>query len=134
LRYDIDFSEPIPKMVQRLRTEHRDFRLKLIQIEEASETSSHKAIEMLKAIRKPILRHAVEEARIIRIIMEKAKDQSEQSIKVIQEHRGIIEFLEKRISQLDDSIQDITIEIKTFGDDMRRGGNCFPLALKVDSM
>jgi hemerythrin len=133
LGYDIDFSELIPKMVQRLRTEHRDFRLKLIQIE-ASETSSHKAIEMLKATRKPILRHAVEDQSA-----EEAKDQSEQSIKVIQEHRGIIEFLEKRISQLDDSIQDITIEIKTFGDDMRKHFSeeeeiVFPLALKVDSM
>jgi hypothetical protein len=52
LEYNIDFSEPIPKMVQRLRAEHRQFRLELIQIEEANEVSSHKAIEMLKEIKK----------------------------------------------------------------------------------
>jgi hypothetical protein len=57
---------------------------------------------MLKEIRKPILRHAVEEeARIMRVIMQKAKEQSEQSIKVLQEHKEIINFLEKRISQLE---------------------------------
>ena len=42
--------------------------------------------------------------------MEKAKEQSEHSIKVMQEHRGIIEFLEKRISQLESS-QEVTEEI-----------------------
>ncbi len=48
-----------------------------------------------------ILRHAVEEeARIMRVIMQKAKDQSEHSIKVMQEHRQITEFLDKTISQL----------------------------------
>jgi hypothetical protein len=81
-------SEAIPKMVERLRAEHRDFRLELIQIEEASKFSSHKAIEILKEIGKSILRHeAEEEARIIRIIMENAKE-SEQSVKVMQEHEG----------------------------------------------
>ena len=40
-------------MVQRLRAEHRYFRLELIQIEEASEVSPQKAIEMLKEIKKP---------------------------------------------------------------------------------
>jgi hypothetical protein len=66
-------SEPIPKMVERLRAEHHDFRLELIQIEEASKFSSHKSIEKLKEIGKSILRHEVEETRIIQIIMENAR-------------------------------------------------------------
>ena len=101
MEYSIDFSEPIPKMVQRLKAEHREFRLQLIQIEEVSDFSWQKAIEMLKKIRKPILRRAVEEeARIVRVIMQKAKDESEESINAMQEHRGIIEFLDKRIPQV----------------------------------
>ena len=93
-------SEPIPKMVERLRAEHRDFRLELIQIEEASKFSSHKPIEILKEIRKSILRHEVEEeARIIRIIMEYAKEESKQSVKVMQEHRRIIDLLEHLLEQ-----------------------------------
>jgi hemerythrin len=140
LEYNIDFSEPIPKMVQRLRAEHRYFRLELFQIEEANEVSSHKAIEMLKQLRKPILRHTVEEeARIMQIIMQKAKEQSEQSVKVLQEHKEIINFLEKRISQLECSSQDIAEEINRFGDEIRKHFSeeeeiVFPLALKADSM
>jgi hypothetical protein len=68
LEYSIDFNEPIPKVVQRLRAEHRDFRIELIKIEDASEVSSQKAIEMLKKLKKPILRHTAEEARIMRMI------------------------------------------------------------------
>ena len=130
-------SEPIPRMIERLRAEHRDFRLQLIQIEEASNFSSHKAIETLKEIGKSILRHEVEEeARIIRFIMENAK-QSEQ-VKVMQEHKGIIDVLEKKISQLEGSSQEVTEEIKTFGDDMRRHFSeeeeiVFPLVLKAVS-
>lgn len=140
MEYKIDFREPIPKMVQRLRAEHRYFRLELIQIEEASELSPQKAIEMLKEISKPILRHAVEEeARIMRVIIQKAKEQSEQSIKVLQEHKEIITFLETRISQLESSSQDIVEEVNTFGDEVRKHFSeeeeiVFPLALKADSM
>jgi hemerythrin len=131
-------NEPIPKLVERLRVEHRDIRLELIQIEETSKFSSHKAIEELKEIGKSILRHEVEEeARIIRIIMEKTKE-TEQSAKVIQEHREIIDLLEKKISQLEDSSQEIAQEMKTFGNDMRKHFSdeeeiVFPLVLKVVS-
>ena len=140
MEYTIDFSESIPKMVQRLRAEHHYFRLELIQIEDASEVSPQKAIEMLKEIKKPILRHAVEEeARIMRVIMQKAKEQSEQSIKILQEHKEIINFFENRISQLEGSSQDIAEEVNTFGDEMRKHFSeeeeiVFPLALKADSM
>ena len=48
-------------MVERLRTEHRDFRLELIEIEETSKFTSHKAIEKLEEIGKLIVRHEVEE-------------------------------------------------------------------------
>ena len=94
---------------------------------------------MLKEIRKPILRHAVEEeARIMRVIMQKAKEQSEQSIKVLQEHKEIIDFLEKRISQLEGSSQEVAEEIKKFVEDSIKHFSeeeeiVFPLALKADS-
>jgi len=140
LEYNIDFSELIPRMIQRLRAEHHYFRLELIQIEGASEVSPQKTIEMLKEIKKPILRHAAEEeARIMRVIMQKTKEQSEQSIKILQEHKQIIDFLEKRIPQLEGSSQDIVEEVYTFGDEMRKHFSeeeeiVFPLALKADSM
>ena len=127
-------------MVQRLRAEHRDFRIELIKIEDVSEVSSQKAIEMLKELKKPIILHTVEEeARIMRIIIQKAKEQSEQSIKILQEHNGIINFLEKRIPQLEGSSQDIVDDVTKFGDAMRKHFSeeeqvVFPLALKADAM
>ena len=88
-------------MIERLKHEHRDFESRLLQIEESSRTNSKQAIEMLEDLGKSILRHAIEEeARIMRVIMQKAKDHSEQSIRVMQEHKQIIEFLDKTISQL----------------------------------
>ena len=48
MEYKIDFSEPIPKMIQRLKNEHHVFRLEFIQIEETSKANSEKAsIEFL---------------------------------------------------------------------------------------
>jgi hemerythrin superfamily protein len=126
-------------MVQRLKNEHHVFRLEFVQIEETSKANSEKAIEMLKEISKPILRHAVEEeARIMRVIMEKAKDQSEQSIKVMQDHRWIIEFLDKRIPQLEKSQEDGR-EIRRFVDNLTKHfieeeEIVFPLALRADSI
>ncbi len=49
LEYD---AEALPKMAERLRAEHRGFRLELIQIEQASKFSSE--------IRKLFLEHEVE--------------------------------------------------------------------------
>jgi iron-sulfur cluster repair protein YtfE (RIC family) len=71
--------------------------------------------------------------------MQKAKEQSEQSMKVLQEQKEIIIFLEKRISQLEGSSQDIAEGVNMFGDEMRKyfleeEEIVFPLALKADSM
>jgi hemerythrin len=141
LDYKVDFSEPIPKMIERLKHEHRDFESRLFQIEESSRTNSKQAIEMLGDLGKSILRHAVEEeARIMRVIMQKAKDHSEQSIKVMQEHKKIIEFLDITISQLKNFSQEESAKkIKTFVEDSIKHFSeeeeiVFPLALKADSM
>jgi iron-sulfur cluster repair protein YtfE (RIC family) len=127
-------------MIERLKHEHRDFESKLLQIEESSRTNLKQAIEMLEDLGKSILRHAIEEeARIIRVIMQKAKDHSEQSIKVMQEHKLIIEFLDKTISQLKTfSQQESAKKIKKFVDDSIQHFSeeeeiVFPLALKADS-
>jgi len=125
-------------MVERLRTEHRDFRLELIEIEETSKFTSHKAIEKLEEIGRLIVRHEVEEeARIIQVITEKVKE-PERLVKVIQEHGSIIDLLEKKISQLEDSSQEVVEEIKTLCNDMRKHFSeeeeiVFPLMLKAIS-
>jgi hemerythrin-like domain-containing protein len=64
--------------------------------------------------------------------------ESEQSVKVMQEHRGMIDLLEKKISQFEDTSQEVAQEIKTFGDDIRKHFSeeeeiVFPLVLKAVS-
>jgi hemerythrin len=141
LDYKVDLNEPIPKMIERLKREHRNFESNLVQIEEKSRTNSKQAIERLSDLGKSILRHAVEEeARIMRVIMQKAKDQSEQSIKVMQVHGQIIEFLDKTISQLQNFPQEESAKkIKKFVEDSIKHFSeeeeiVFPLALKADSV
>ena len=128
-------------MIERLKHEHRDFESRLLQIEESSRTNPKQAIEMLEDLGKSILRHAIEEeARIMRVIMQKAKDHSEQSIRVMQEHKQIIEFLDKTISQLKTFSQEESAKkIKKFVEDSIKHFSeeeeiVFPLALKADSM
>lgn len=124
-------------MVERFRTEHRDFRLELIEIEETSKFTSHKAIEKLEEIGRLIVRHEVEEEARIKVITEKVEE-PERLVKVIQEHRGIVDLLEKKISQLEDSSQEVVEEIKTLCNDMRKHFSeeeeiVFPLMLKAIS-
>ena len=76
----------------------------------------------------------------MRVIMYKAKDRSEQSIKVMQEHRQIIEFLDKTVSKLKDFSQEESAKrIKKFVEDSIKHFSeeeeiVYPLALKADSM
>jgi len=128
-------------MIERLKHEHRDFESRLFQIEESSRANLKHAIEMLEDLDKSILRHAIEEeARIMRVIMQKAKDHSEQSIKVMQEHKQIIEFLDKTTYQLKAFSQEESAKkIKRFVEDSIKHFSeeeqiVFPLALKAGSM
>jgi hypothetical protein len=48
-----------------------------------------------------VTRHAVEEeARLMRVIMQKAKDESPESIRIMQEHNWVMNFLKTNLEQL----------------------------------
>ena len=90
----------------------------------------------MKEVAKSILRHELEEeGRIIQIIKKKVKD-PEQSVKIIGEHRRIMNLLENKISQLEDSSKEVDEEIETFANDIRKHFSdeeqiVFPLVLKI---
>jgi hemerythrin-like domain-containing protein len=49
-----------------------------------------------------IIHHAVEEeARLLRVIMHKAKDESSESIKIMQEHNWVINFLKIDLNKIE---------------------------------
>jgi hemerythrin-like domain-containing protein len=134
----IDFSEPIPAMIERLIQEHGEIAPRLDQIGKATDESLDKAIKLLGDIGVVILRHAVEEeARIMRVIMKNAKSESEESVRIMQEHRWVSEFLERRLNDLHEiPPAQAQAEIHKFLSDLRKHfqeeeNMVFPLALEV---
>ena len=94
----IDFNEPIPQMIERLKSEHRSFESKIAEVQgNINNNDIEHAIEIVRSMTEKVTHHAVEEeARIMRIIMQKAKNESPESIKIMQEHNWVMDFFKKQ--------------------------------------
>ena len=95
----INFDEPIPRMIERLKSEHIVFESNLVQIENSIKMNNIKqAAQIVRDIGQKIIQHAVEEeAMLMRVIMKNAKDESSESIKIMQEHNWLMNFLNNRL-------------------------------------
>ena len=139
MSYKINFDEPIPDLIERLKKEHRQIESKLAALESIG-TVNEEAIHILDALGKPIVHHAVEEeAIVLRVIMHEAKEQSGESIKIAQEHNLIVDFVNKMIPQLATMPrQQAKHEVDAFIRSLRTHFSeeeaiMFPLALKAAS-
>jgi iron-sulfur cluster repair protein YtfE (RIC family) len=138
----LDYNEPLPKVLERLKNEHRELAAKLLRIEKLVESGDLKVVTTeLKVIKPLILRHAVEEeARLMRPIMWEAKDKAEDSIIVLREHRGIVDFLEHKLPSLTTLPERVARrEVGIFVKELRKHHQeeektLFPLALKANSI
>jgi hemerythrin-like domain-containing protein len=107
IRKRINFDEPIYDMIERLKSEHRNFETKLQEVEIAINNSDKDkdipcAIKIIRSMSESIIHHAVEEeARLMRVIMHKAKDESSESIKIMQEHNWVINFLKVNLVEIE---------------------------------
>lgn len=146
MNYKINFNEPIPQMIDRLKQEHDNLKVSFERIEKfVNENKIKEAIEAIRNMRESIIRHAVEEeARIMRVIMQKAKEESSESIKIMQEHNWVIDFLKHKLQNVENEIylqqqqQEIKKEIREFIANLRNHfleeeQFVFPLALKAYS-
>jgi hypothetical protein len=99
----INFDEPIPEMIERLEMEHKDFESRLAEVETNVDANNIiRAVEIIRSISDKIIRHAVEEeARLMRVIMQKAKKESAESVKIMQEHNWIMNFLKNKLIMLE---------------------------------
>ncbi|MGH9982879.1 MAG: hemerythrin domain-containing protein [Nitrososphaeraceae archaeon] len=95
----IDFDEPIQEMITRLESEHKEFESNLEKVKiNIQDKNITLASEIIQSISGKIVHHAVEEeARLMRVIMQKAKQDSAQSVKIVQEHNWVMNFLKNRI-------------------------------------
>ena len=100
----INFNEPIPDMIERLKREHRSFESKLDEADN-SINIDHDIADAAKTIRsmdKSIVHHAVEEeARLMRVIMKNAKDDSSESIRIMQEHNYVLDFFKNKLISIE---------------------------------
>lgn len=138
MSYKLDYKEPVAKVIERLVKEHEELHAKLERILEESETGDLRvAISLLNLIRPEILRHAVEEeARLMRVIMQKSRNEANRSIEIMQQHRRIEEFLQAKLPYLQESpAVSARKEIREFVHELERHHEeeeitTFPLALR----
>ena len=138
----LDYNEPLPKVLERLKSEHRELVPKLERIEQLAKSGDIKVVATeLKIIKPLVLRHAVEEeARLMRPIMWEAKDKAEDSIIILRYHRGLVDFLEHKLSNLTSLPENVARrEVRIFVKELRKHHQdeektLFPLALKANSL
>ena len=138
----LDYNEPLPKVLERLKDEHRELVPKLRRIEQLAKSGDLKVVVTeLKVIRPLVLRHAVEEeARLMRPIMWEFKEKSEESIIILRYHRELVDFLEHRLPKLTSLPENVARrEVGIFVKELRKHHEeeeetLFPLALKADSL
>ena len=148
----IDFNEPIPQMIERLKSEHRSFESKIVEVQgNINNNDIEHATEIIRSMTEKVTHHAVEEeARIMRIIMQKAKNESPESIKIMQEHNWVMDFFKNKLEAIENRINS-EIDSKNHTDKMEQSKKeltefitnlrshfseeeqiVFPLALKAD--
>jgi hemerythrin-like domain-containing protein len=105
------------------------------------------ASEMIQSISDEIIHHAVEEeARLMRVIMHKAEEESAESIKIIQEHNWVVNFLKNRIITIEkvsassdpDEYEQAENDLNEFVSNLRKHFKeeediVFPLALRAEA-
>jgi len=136
-------------MIDRLLQEHDNFKVSFEKIEKfVNENEIKQAITTINDMSEAIIRHAVEEeARIMRVIMQKSKEESTDSIKIMQEHNWVVDFLKHKLINIENEVyhhqqqqqgQEIKRQIREFIANLRNHFSeeeqiVFPLALKSDS-
>jgi hemerythrin-like domain-containing protein len=114
----IDFNEPIPQMIGRLNSEHRSFESKIVEIQGSINNNdvAH-ATEIIRSMTDKVTHHAVEEeARLMRVIMQKAKDESPESIRIMQEHNWVMNFFKDKLGKIENRLNS-KIDSQVQGDD-----------------
>jgi iron-sulfur cluster repair protein YtfE (RIC family) len=137
----LDYNEPLPKVIERLKSEHKELAQKLSRIERLADSGDMKVVVTeLKVVKPLVLRHAVEEeARLMRPIMWESKGRSEESIIVLRYHRELVDFLDHKLPNLGALPEHVARrEVGIFAKELRKHHQeeekiVFPLALKSNS-
>jgi hypothetical protein len=100
----INFNEPIPEMIERLKREHRKFESRLDKVDNTINRDNYiiDGIRIIRDMSESVIHHAVEEeARLMRVIMQNAKDESSKSIRIMQEHNWVLDFFKNKLTSFE---------------------------------
>ena len=100
----INFNEPIPEMIERLKREHRKFESTLDKVDNTINRDNDiiDGVRIIRDMSEAIIHHAVEEeARLMRVIMQNAKDESSESIRIMQEHNWVLDFFKNKLTSFE---------------------------------
>ncbi|HEV2227221.1 MAG TPA: hemerythrin domain-containing protein [Nitrososphaerales archaeon] len=138
----MDYDEPLPKVLQRLKQEHKELHQKLLRIERLAADGDLKVVITELAVIMPlVLRHTIEEeARLMRPIMWEFEAKSVDSIIILRHHRAVVEFLEHKLPKLETlpervARREVGVFVKELFKHQREEEEIlFPLALKANSI
>ncbi|MEM0074713.1 MAG: hemerythrin domain-containing protein [Conexivisphaerales archaeon] len=142
MSYTLDYDEPVPKVVDRLKLEHEEFAKYLSEIYKMTKQTEIKNImNEIDKIKSKLLRHEVEEeARLMRVIMWELPSKAERSISIMREHRNIANFIKYTFPKLLELPEPVARrEIRIFVNDVKKHHSeeertVFPLALKASKL
>ena len=100
----INFNEPIPEMIERLKREHRKFESRLDKVDNTinRDNDIKDGVRIIRDMSESVIHHAVEEeARLMRVIMQNAKDESSKSIRIMQEHNWVLDFFKNKLTSFE---------------------------------
>jgi hemerythrin-like domain-containing protein len=135
-------------MIERLKSEHIVFESKLVQVENNMKRNDIRlAAQTIQDMGNKIIQHAVEEeARLMRVIMSNEKDESSESIKIMQEHNWLMNFLNNRLTLIKNpatssdpaEYEKAKVDLNEFVDNLRQHFKeeeqiVFPLTLRSQS-
>ena len=100
--FTLDYEAPISSVTKRLLVKHEEIKAILSEVAELAEKGKLKvSISLLNATSPLILRSAVEEeARVMRVVMQKNKSRAQRSVAIEREHRDIADFLKHKLPEL----------------------------------
>lgn len=100
--FALDYDAPISSVTKTLIIRHHELDEMLSEVgNHADRGKLRVAISLLNATSPLILRSAVEEeARVMRVVMQKNKNKAQQSVAITREHRDIADFLKHQLPEL----------------------------------
>lgn len=91
-------------MIERLKREHRNFESRLDKVDNSINRDNDiiDGVRIIRDMSEAIIHHAVEEeARLVRVIMQNAKDESSESIRIMQEYNWVLNFFKNKLTSIE---------------------------------